>query len=601
LCRRAGWARFCCQAMRVAVLEFFTVRRAREFFLSSLFLLAFAVSVSFGSWLTARPALPVCETVSVPDTVTPEDIIALGIRHLTHNLDAESGHLPFFTTEIEDGRLVSSHSGWDYVDISSRYLEALWLARKASGDMSGFDEELALRKTLYSYRGEDGLFYRQKSDFYPYAEAHTADQASALRFLLTVYGDTRSPEVKKIIEGVLAGLVERAEETRLGLRFDCPTYNPDSKCGLGGKLFHRDPIQFFARLARTIEEYHALESKNDAAKRLSAGLLEYIKRESGVFKEKWGFDGQTHSRLNALIGLFEYAKETGDAALAKYVQDQVWFLFTRGAQFGWVPEVIDRGNPKNPHATWSETCSVVDFLELVMMLAKDDPLFWEMADQIVRNQLVEAQFHDRTLLPKGLSEGEKNRLLGSFCGYCGVCSWSDHTMNCCSASGVRGWTLVWQRAITGDADGVWINLSINHATGDVLVTSERPHNGRVAVTSKRAGTFYLRIPVWVLKREVKLDGKPYKGEWKKRYYMVLRADKPAVRWVVDYPLPTRETFIEVGGTRYKVRWKGNTVYSIKPKSDRGRKPIAFPTYNRERLRLKSFRLVPKRLCWPKND
>lgn len=563
---------------------------------SILFALAFLASSSFGSWVELAPTLPECEMVLAPETITPEDNISLGIKHLVSNLDAKLGYLPFFVTKVKDNKIVSEHSGWDYVDISARYLEALWLERSVTGDMTDFERELNLRKTLLSYRGTDGLFYRQKSEFYPYHEAHTADQASALRFLVEVYRDTRSGEVKKIIEVVIAGLQKKAEKTKQGYKFACPTYGFSGKCGQGTNLFHKDPIQFFARLSRTIEDFHLLAPDSALAKDMSSGLLKYILRESKVFNKKdWGFDGQAHSRISALIGLYNYAQETGDEKLADFVKNQVWFLFNHAATFGWVPEVIDRGNPKNPKTLTSETCAVVDFLELVMMLSKKDPLFWEMADQIVRNQLVEAQLYNKDILPKGLSGDDRHKLLGAFCGYCSVNSWSDETMECCSASGVRGWALVWKNAITRDSSGSWINLSLNRATEDVVVTSEIPHRGRVTVEAKRAGTFYLRVPVWVVKGDVKVNNELYKGKWKKQWYLELNAKKAGERFIVDYLLPDRETYLTVGETKYTVIWKGNAVIKIEPQSK------IFPTYDREHLGLRAFKMVPKKLCWQKGD
>lgn len=145
---------------------------------------------------------------------------------------------------------------------------------------------------------------------------------------------------------------------------------------------------------------------------------------------------------------------------------------------------------------------------------------------------------------------------------------------------------------------------MNHVTEDVVVTSDIPHRGRVEVEAKKRGIFYLRIPVWVAKDEVKLNGDQYDGRWERSYYMVLKADSPGDRFVVEYLLPDRETYLTVGETKYTVIWKGNTVIKIeaksgKPELNNGLKPLVFPAYEREHLGLTAFRMVPKKLCWRK--
>lgn len=571
------------------------MERLKKPLLAFLAFIIFAPS-SFSSWIELKPTQPECETVLAPETITPEEHISLGIKHLISNLDAKMGYIPFFVIKVKNGGVLREHSGWDYIDISARYLEALWLARSATGDMTGFESELNLRKTLLSYRSSDGLFYRQKSEFYPYYEAHTADQASALRFFLAVYRDTRSDEVKKIIESAILALQKRVEKKGQGYRFACSTYESSGKCGQGANLFHKDPIQFFARLARTVWDFYLLVPDSLLARDMSSGLLKYILRESKVFDEdKWGFDGQVHSRINALIGLYNYAQETDDEKLAEFVKNQVWFLSNHVAMFGWVPEVIDRGNPKNPKSFTSETCAVVDFLELVMTLGRKDPVFWEMADQIVRNQLVEAQFYKQDSLPKAVGGDDRYKLLGAFCGYCSVNSWGVETMECCSASGTRGWALVWKNVATKDSRGIWINLSLNHATKEVIMTSEIPYRGRVTIEAKRAGKFYLRIPVWVLKDDIKVNNKRYDGKWHKQWYLELEAKSAGEQFIIDYPLPDRESYLTVEDTQYTVIWKGNTVIKIEPESK------IFSTYDRKHLSLRSFRMSPKKLCYERED
>ena len=522
------------------------------------------------------PPVPIRQEVQVPPTLTLEDRARLSVRHLIANLDPHEGFLPYFVTVSDGKTLASRHEGWDFGDIGGRYAEALLLMREMTGERAGLEMELALRKTLMSTIGPDGLTYRQKRSWSTH-EIHTADQASVLLFLTELYARTQSPAVKQRIDAMIRGLLALAVPAPGGgLRFEFPTYLKNYKPSPTRTDYNPDPIQFFARMLVPLARIIDLTGSAQAVK-LYSGLETYIRGGSGIFDPGGGFDGQVHNRASAMIGVLLRHLSGGDAGRLKWVRDNHRFLLSRSSSFGWVPEVIDRMNAFAPRTLQSETCALADLLELSVLLAKSDPALWETIDCFLRNQLAQAQYCRLDWIPPGSPKEMIDRTMGSFAGYARPNSWFTENMNCCSASGAKALHTVWKRMVENKESVVYVHLSLNHLTPDVLVTSERPFRGRVTVTARRACRIALRIPDWADRQALRVNGEPFGGEWIGTSYILLKAEAPDEKWVVDYPLRSIEEVFHLGAASYKVRWKGNTVLSIRPSAE------VNPTYTEDRF------------------
>ena len=66
----------------------------------------------------------------------------------------------------------------------------------------------------------------------------------------------------------------------------------------------------------------------------------------------------------------------------------------------------------------------------------------------------------------------------------------------------------WTQAVTSAADGLNVNLLINHISKDAVVRSWLPHEGRLEITPSRDGAVRVRVPSWLDERtfEMTIDG-----------------------------------------------------------------------------------------------
>lgn len=335
--------------------------------------------------------------------------------------------------------------------------------------------------------------------------------------------------------------------------------------------------------------------------------------------------GHFHSHVMGMIGLAEYAIATGNQEAARRVCAFYEYARLHGiARMGFFPALIGpledvrrtfRGWCGPGAGAVCEGCGVGDMTYLAVLLSEAGLAdYWDDVDQYVRNQLVEHQWVDRSVL-EGIvaahaecsftpdpvlhwaGEGILDRLVGGF-SIISEPAWNIGTYTqCCNANVPQGMYKAWRAIVRPSGDGVQVNLLLNRASAWMDIDSYLPYEGKVVLKNKTARWAAVRIPRWVDRAAVRCDvggaGRPV--VWVGNCLMV-HALAPTDIVTITFPMvETVEQHTEkVADVRYTCTFKGNTLVDISPRGDRplsttywqddgtqGRVVAGYPIYRRE--------------------
>jgi hypothetical protein len=146
-----------------------------------------------------------------------------------------------------------------------------------------------------------------------------------------------------------------------------------------------------------------------------------------------------------------------------------------------------------------------------------------------------------------------------------------------------------------------INLLLNRASKWLDIDSYLPFDGKVVIHNKKAKNISVRIPLWVDKNEVKcsINNKKTEPAWTGQSLLFSDIDKkdvvtiifPVVETTEKYTLRWKESDFwmestnpgkswKPGSTVYTMRFRGNTLVDISPRSDLP----GYPIYQRDHLK-----------------
>jgi hypothetical protein len=147
----------------------------------------------------------------------------------------------------------------------------------------------------------------------------------------------------------------------------------------------------------------------------------------------------------------------------------------------------------------------------------------------------------------------------------------------------------WTNAVTTDANGLSVNLLINHLSKDAIVRSWLPHEGRLEIIPSRDGAVGARVPSWLDERtlEITIDGTPANPSFLNSTRAEVANVSAGSKVVYRFPLCKNKTQEVVLGTEYTADWVGDTVMAISPVGSRA------PLYRRNRQAGKTISVVEK--------
>ena len=515
-----------------------------------------------------------------PNTYFIQEAVDLALDNIAHRLDRNMGYQPYFWIDLESDPPEAQHSSWDYCDMAGRYVDAFILARQVTGNQAYFKEEESLREFLLSMCNDsDGLFYNQDAPWSSY-HADMFCQSRVLLGLVSWYLLTKEEKIKSKIDGMVKGL------STIAVRENYYCYYPDDcysqKGWTSGTVMpgERKPGYGLLQLLPLMRYYEATLDENTLS--FAEQLVKYFVYHSQVINEDGSFSGNLHSGgiIPTAVGILRYGISTNNSELISWAKRVCDWTLTQSSSFGWVPDGIG--------AKTCETCCITDMIHFMLKLAElGDSDYWDIIEKFTRNQLLENQIRkvDRIISQEAQARsttGAASMLLGSF--DCGshpnrLLMFPGGLEGCCVGAGVRALFLVWDRIVTRDSTGVYVNLNFSRDTEWVNVTSYHPYEGKVTIDVYNAPTLFVRVPEWVdrKKTKVNVDNVDRPLEWHKNY---LRLDNLLNGQIVavNYPLRGQESEEMIAKQMYRLLWKGDTVIRISPEGEK------YPIFQREYLR-----------------
>lgn len=524
-----------------------------------------------------------------PSTLYLPERASLAMQSLSRIVDPESG-LPFCLFDVTSDPPRMEHTCFDWSDHTARVIDALVLGRALTGRS---DADALIRQLFDSLQngfGSDGLHYTPDNEWTS-AQANMHYQRSVINALLSLCLGLHSAAAESLLRRLLSGLHAISVKREDFWYFPAVEYLPGGWFRGDWKIlgYGTDPANTNGRLLFGLCRAWELTGDEKAAE-LARMYARHVMYHSSAFLPDGSFatgmefrEGHFHSRAVTLLGVIRYAVTFRDAnalAWGKTVYDRA---LRYGSTFGWYPERLVK-----ERAHGCETCAVVDMMESAIWLAKGGyPEYWEVAERILRNQLVESQVTSLDMLLKARASAnvptpDEQALLPFVGGFAG---WSEpndllskvmHNWDlylCCCAQGVRGYFNAWTNAVERRGAVTRIHLLINYMDDTLQVCSWIPDAGRLAVTPSYASAVEVRIPPWIRPGSLQTfsNGKALPFTLADGYLSVglSQGETLDLRFEMDEAQRTERIL----DTEYLVRWRGNSVQQILPEGS------LIPLYN----------------------
>ena len=586
-------------------------------------------------------------TDTIPDTLDLAERGELALHGMCNTVDPDNEALMFFEVHFCHRPPMMRHRGGDW-DCTPKFAEAIPQMRCMCGSDKYTDIEAQMLDYLLScISPDDGLLYIIYDPKRPWhADQHSHAYNVEPEDIATIMGSAmlmlalltrRALECTDRWDPVLSGLARGIQ--RVAIEKDDYAYYPDGGFGSafsyprtgwrktdepgdeheGGEgsvvAYHGGQIRALSRWAACSGDEQALDFAGKLARfvmkpKFWGGIS---KPPSDNGREHGHVDSHFHARAIALRGLLEYGIVANDAFVCDFVRCSYEYMKSFGIpEIGYIPTFMGAeataehmGGATNP--ILMEGCFLGDLVALTIKLSEAGYSdYWEDADRVIRNHLVESQIVDRELLERivehapehgpevqaGLIPGQDylgddvvDRALGIF--WAGIQADGVHghwIMQCCTANGSRGLYNAWD-AITRCSDGhAHVNLFLNRAAPWLDIHSYLPYEGKVVIRNKTAKRISVRIPPWVNRRRLEcfLNGDAIFPATVSHYIDlegVGPGDAIELRFPIVEQIVTRTAYTGTAEeTVCTIRMRGNTVMEMSPQNE---SPNVYPYYRRE--------------------
>ena len=184
---------------------------------------------------------------------------------------------------------------------------------------------------------------------------------------------------------------------------------------------------------------------------------------------------------------------------------------------------------------------------------------------MARNQLLENQVRDISRFKFDSAETEA-MTLGAYDSWVmpnGLTGCSELGLEgCCTASAVRAIYLAWEHAIVCEGNEVSVNLMLSRRSEWLDTVDFQPFEGRFSVLVHKPVEVLVRIPRWIERTSLKVNGK---HSWVGSFLRI--EGIPGSRIDLEFPILERQTEEEIRGQTYKLLWRGITLMRIEPPGD----------------------------------
>ena len=589
-------------------------------------------------------------TDTVPDTLDLAERGEMALEGMCRTVDTDNEALVWFEVHFCHSPPMMRHRGGDW-ECNPEFAEAIPRMRVMCGSDKYTDiEAQMLNYMVNSISPDDGLQYIIYDSKRPWhADQHSHQYAVDPEDLGTIMGsgllmlallarrdleqtELWDPALQKLARGIEGVAVQKDDyayypDGGFGHAFSHPRTgwrNTDEPCDEheGGEqsvvAVHGAQIRALARWAAYSGDAQAL----DSAGKLSRFVMKpkfwngFTSPPSCNGREHGHGDSHFHARAMALRGLLEYGKVANDPFACDFVRSSYEYMRSSGIpEIGYVPTFMGAAPTGGQITKFAanpflmEGCFLGDLVALTLGLSLSGyGDYWEDADRVIRNHLVESQVTDRELVESivahapereaemkaGLIPGQDyfgddiiDRALGIFWSGIRADKVPGHwIMQCCTANASHGLFMAWE-AITRCDDGhAHINLFLNRAAPWLDIHSYLPYEGKVVIRNKTANRISVRIPPWVNRQQLEclVNDKVVSPE-RVAHAIDLKGIQPGdvveLRFPVVDQVITRTAYSGTPEeTVYTIHMRANTVMKLTPEDDA---PNVYPFYRRASL------------------
>ena len=507
------------------------------------------------------------------NTTDVKGAIALGCRTMQSVFNADDNDVPFFGSSIVP-HARSAQTWLKFCDFASeshvpgRHLNALLNAEAAAGvklDESAVQKHA--RAAFLSFSGPVALpLNRQQIGGQPVNFVrHNCREGMHALYALVKYRN--SEKAREIAEQMIDAVFEYWGP--------CRRWNTRSLERLGLNVDKEGTfITGEARMIGPLVKYYHATGYGPA---LELALMLKEKAIGGFFLQNGDYDRElfgthTHSVTCVMSSLAQLADLTCDSTLMNRVRafydNGLWRMRD---ELGWVIETT--ADHAEDYPDRGEVNNTGDIVETALILGKwGYPQYFADAERIIRGHLLPSQLRDNSFIveapnPEG-EDGKRNiaeRHLGAF----GFPAPYGHqpigleriSFNMDIVGGAVGSLCeVLREATRFDKLCHRVNLLFDHETDAVKV--ESPYtDGALRITVKRPGPLFVRIPSWVDRDELTLNGIDCQRH---SAYSYLFISKPVVGRpiIFRFKLPTQELVLKHRTHDIRVRLRGDEVMAM---------------------------------------
>ncbi len=517
------------------------------------------------------------------------------LEGLLARLDPAAGYRPRFLLDLsgDSARLVHDDY-WDGVDLAGRTIDGLIRLRRMVGGAAS-DAELNLRNYFLGRQGDLGLFYGEGDD--ATAVADSFSQSRALLGLTAWLAATGDAEIEARLEWLVDGLAQIAVNREDYSYFPGRAYRGrwlDYGLGKDEAYDHLDSYGYASQSALPLLQFYTVAGYRPALD-LAGRLLRHFVYHAGLVDDDGHFAGETHAAgyLGMAIAAVGYGVATANAAYVAWADRLYRWVRDNSSEFGWVPGPLGLGPAyftrwyNAPPRHTCETCSLADMLNLAIALATEGyPEYWDDVERYARNQLLQNQFASAAAVLGADACGRvpsdvQTALTGAWESFAlpyRLLARPDdrrYVEGCCSGSGARALSLVWEHGLERRGDALYVHLGLSRGGALADVTSYEPTAGRLDVVPHAATALRLRVPSWAAPDSVALWVDDAQREVRREGGYVAVDEVPAgSRVSLRYDLMERTEAFTVNDETTLARWRGGTVLDVTP--DQGPVPIYHP-------------------------
>ena len=495
------------------------------------------------------------------------DAIRLGCQTMSKVFNADDNNIPFFGVEVLPQAGMYFYPQHTEAHVPGRHLNALLNASATAGiNVAELRIENHANAAFFSYNGPLPVPLNRNTidgpllNFVPH---NLREGFHALYALAYFRNDERA--------------LKLAEESVNAI---CKLWNPDKgwdyeyleeKLGLN---VMKDGT-FITGLARSIgplvKIYRTLGM--GSAMKLAITLKEKTVNE--FFKEEGKYDSQlfgthTHSTTCVMSSLAQLADVTSDTQLMERVRafydHGLWSI--RDA-LGWVIETSNlKANPDK-----GEINNTGDIVETALILGRHGyHQYYEDAECILRGHLLPSQLRDISFIKEPDNpeneDGKREiarRIRGAF-GFPAPYGHQPIDLDLVKfnldivGGGVDSLCEAYREIVRSDDGGHRVNMLFDYENDNVAVESPYTHD-HLRIKIKRPGPLFVRMPSWVDRSSVMVDGNEGARQIKSGY---MEIDQPRLNeWVkIIFNLPIREIILEHRCRNIHLRLRGDAVVAM---------------------------------------